>query len=167
MEDCNNTSVATALAASSFVAELIAGCPPGVPFDAHAVLVEHPELINYKSALLELAYEDFCRRDDLGFSVEPGEFAARFPTISRSLLHQIEVHRLLADGSPGESRTADPPWPVPGEAWLDFQLLEELGRGAYSRVYLAREMSLGDRLVVVKATSLGPREANGGLVARI
>src|SRR4029077_1131490 len=41
-----------------------------------------------------------------------------------------------------------------------FQLLEEIGRGAFSRVYLAREQSLGDRLVVVKATPLGPREAH-------
>src|SRR5262249_25615868 len=151
----HETSVAAALPASTFVADLIAGCPAGVPLDAHAVLAEHPELINHKSALLELAYEDFCRRDDLGIPVEPGEFACRFPTISRSLLHQIEVHFLLAD----EGAT-EPHWPAPGQTWPDFQLLEELGRGAYSRVFLAREKSLGDRLVVVKATSLGPREAH-------
>jgi serine/threonine protein kinase/Tfp pilus assembly protein PilF len=154
------TSVAEALSASTFVAELIAACPPGVPLDAPAVLAEHPELIHHKSALLELAYEDFCRRDDLGIPVEPGEFASRFPTISRSLLHQIEVHLLLADGPADESSATDPQWPAAGQVWLDFQLLEELGRGAYSRVYLAREKSLGDRLVVVKATSLGPREAH-------
>jgi serine/threonine protein kinase len=154
------TSVAAALSASTFVAELIAACPPGEPLDAHAVLAEHPELIHHKSALLELAYEDFCRRDDLGMPVEPGEFASRFPTISRSLLHQIEVHLLLADGPAEERSSTEPQWPAPGQAWLDFQLLEELGRGAYSRVYLAREKSLGDRLVVVKATSLGSREAH-------
>jgi serine/threonine protein kinase/Tfp pilus assembly protein PilF len=159
-EHRHQTSVAAALSASTFVAELIADCPAGMPLDAHAVLAEHPELLNHKSALLELAYEDFCRRDDLGIPVEPGDFASGFPTISRSLLHQIEVHRLLADGPAGKSPSGEPQWPAPGQTWLDFQLLQELGRGAYSRVYLAREKSLGDRLVVVKATALGPQEAH-------
>jgi serine/threonine protein kinase/Tfp pilus assembly protein PilF len=153
-------AASTALSMRALVTEMIGRCPAGTPFDARAVIDEHPELLNHKSALLELAYEDFCRRDDLGIPVAPDEFVARFPTISRSLLHQIEVHRLLADSAPAPTSPADSPWPAPGHAWLDFQLLEELGRGAYSRVYLAREKSLGDRLVVVKATSLGPREAH-------
>lgn len=143
----------------ALVSELIAGSPPGAPLDAQGVLHGHPELANHKSALMELAYEDFCRRDDLGVKVDPEEFAACFPTIYRSLLHQIGVHQLLADGLAGEVSTADRAWPAPATAWLDYELLEELGRGAFSRVYLARERTLGRRLVVVKATPLGPREA--------
>ncbi len=152
-------SVKGALSARALVSELIAGSPPSAPLDAYAVLREHPELANHKSALMELAYEDFCRRDDLGAPVEPGEFAARFPTICRSLLHQLGVHQLLADGLEGEGSTEERGWPATETAWLDYELLEELGRGAFSRVYLARERTLGRRLVVVKATPLGPREA--------
>jgi len=147
------------LCARALVSELIAGSPPGAPLDAQGVLRGHPELANHKSALMELAYEDFCRRDDLGVKVEPEEFAACFPTIYRSLLHQIGVHQLLADGLAGEVSTAERVWPAPATAWLNYELLEELGRGAFSRVYLAREQTLGRRLVVVKATPLGPREA--------
>ena len=55
-EHRHETSVAAALSAGAFVAELIAGCPAGMPLDAQAVLTEHPELVNHKSALLELAY---------------------------------------------------------------------------------------------------------------
>ncbi len=153
-------STATVFSTSAFVAELIAGLPARTPLDARAVLEEHPELTNHKSAMMELAYEEYCRWDELGMPVDPGEFAARFPTICRSLLRQIEVHSLFADEIGSAGTASERGWPKPGAGWLDFQLLEELGRGAFSRVYLARQPSLGERLVVVKATPLGPREAH-------
>lgn len=149
-----------ALSVSTIVADLIAQCPAGAPLDTRAALAAHPELTNHKSALMELAYEEFCQCDELGMPVEPAEFAARFPTITRSLLHQIEVHRLVEGENAARGAAAPPAWPGPGTVWLNFEVLEELGRGAFSRVYLARELSLGDRLVVVKATPLGPREAH-------
>jgi serine/threonine protein kinase/Tfp pilus assembly protein PilF len=152
-------SAAAPISARALVSEIIAGSPPGTLLDAQAVLREHPELANHKSALMELAYEDFCRRDDLGMVVEPEEFATRFPTICRSLLHQIGIHQLLVEGVPPDRSSAAQAWPSPGSTWLDFELIEELGRGAFSRVFLAREQTLGKRLVVVKATPLGPREA--------
>src|SRR5258708_39152014 len=105
--------------------------------------------------MLQLAYEDFCRRDNLGIAESPNASAARYPKISRSLLFQLGAHRLFVELSAAEDKN----WPVAGQSWLGFHLLEELGRGAFSRVYLAREPALGDRLVVVKATSLGPNEA--------
>ena len=43
--------------------------------------------------------------------------------------------------------------PNVGEAFLDFHLTAELGRGAFSRVYLARQMSLADRAVVLKVST--------------
>ncbi len=147
------------VSARALVSELIAGCPPGVLLDAEASLREHPELAHHKSALMELAYEDYCRRDDLGHPVEPTEFARRFPTIYRSLLHQLGIHQLLVDGAAGDEPKAAQKWPATRAAWLDFELLEELGRGAFSRVFLVRDQTLGGRLVVVKATPLGPREA--------
>ncbi|MFN0055862.1 MAG: protein kinase domain-containing protein [Planctomycetales bacterium] len=127
-------------------------------FDARDVLDLHPELLERRSLVIDLAYEDFCRRVDLGERLVPEEFVSRYPGIARSLMRLIDVHHLLADG-PQALPQSEPQWPMQGTRWLDFQLLEELGRGAYSRVYLARQTSLGDRLVVVKATSLGCREA--------
>jgi serine/threonine protein kinase/regulator of sirC expression with transglutaminase-like and TPR domain len=40
--------------------------------------------------------------------------------------------------------------PQPGRDFLGFRLLEELGRGAFGRVFLAREKELAQRLVVLK-----------------
>jgi serine/threonine protein kinase/Tfp pilus assembly protein PilF len=137
------------------VTELLSAYPAGTPFDGPGLLAEHPELTNHRSAMLQLAYEDFCRRDNLGIAESPNAFAARYPKISRSLLCQLGAHRLVVELNAAEDNN----WPVAGQTWLGFDLLEELGRGAFSRVYLAREPALGDRLVVVKATSLGPNEA--------
>src|SRR5262249_14237380 len=42
--------------------------------------------------------------------------------------------------------------PGGGRGLLEFQLIEELGRGAFSRVYLARQGKLADRPVVLKVS---------------
>jgi serine/threonine protein kinase len=139
----------------AIVEELLASHPRGAPFDGPSFVAEHPELKKHRSAMLQLAYEDFCRRDELGMAESPTAFAARYPTISRSLLMQLGAHRLVVE----LHATADAEWPVTGQTWLGYHLLEELGRGAFSRVYLALEPALGNRPVVVKATSLGPHEA--------
>src|SRR5262249_44915983 len=44
-------------------------------------------------------------------------------------------------------------FPISGQTFGDFRLLEELGAGPQSRVFLARQASLADRPVVVKFTS--------------
>jgi serine/threonine protein kinase len=46
-----------------------------------------------------------------------------------------------------------------GESFVGFELLRELGRGGFARVYLAREAALGDRTVVVKVSPSGTTEA--------
>jgi hypothetical protein len=46
-----------------------------------------------------------------------------------------------------------------GEEFLGYELVEPLGRGGLARVYLAREVKLGGRLVVVKISRHGSQEA--------
>src|SRR5438094_722990 len=43
--------------------------------------------------------------------------------------------------------------PRVGEEFLGFRLEAELGRGAFGRVFLARDLDLADRLVAVKVTA--------------
>lgn len=43
--------------------------------------------------------------------------------------------------------------PGDGERFLDFEIVEKIGRGAFGQVYLARQKALADRLVVLKITS--------------
>jgi serine/threonine protein kinase/tetratricopeptide (TPR) repeat protein len=42
--------------------------------------------------------------------------------------------------------------PGPGDVLADFRILQELGRGAFARVYLAEELHLGGRLVAIKVS---------------
>ena len=44
-------------------------------------------------------------------------------------------------------------FPQVGQSFLDFELVEELGRGAFGIAYLARQSELGQRPVVLKLTA--------------
>jgi hypothetical protein len=97
---------------------------------AKAVLEEHPHLQNCKSALVNLAYEEFCQRKDAGEAIDPESFVNEFPTIRNSLLDLIQVHDFLDNDSRLAGKQDLPKWPKPGDVFLGFELLEELGRGA-------------------------------------
>lgn len=57
----------------------------------------------------------------------------------------------LFEGDEPASKLAD--WfPQPGDDFYGFELVDELGRGAFARVFLARERQLANRLVVLKIT---------------
>jgi eukaryotic-like serine/threonine-protein kinase len=63
-----------------------------------------------------------------------------------------EVHR----SSPLEATRlarAAAEMPRAGQEWLGFRLLEELGRGAFGRVFLARQENLANRLVALKVST--------------
>jgi eukaryotic-like serine/threonine-protein kinase len=63
------------------------------------------------------------------------------PLIDRSNRGAFEQHPRAATGLPAV-----------GEDFLGFRLLDELGRGAFGKVYLARQGNLADRPVVLKIT---------------
>ena len=50
------------------------------------------------------------------------------------------------------------PFPEVGQTIAGYHLVEELGRGAFARVFLARERPLADRLVALKVARNGSRE---------
>lgn len=65
--------------------------------------------------------------------------------------------------APGTTRAvADRPtrtsFPKVGDRFLGFALKEELGRGAFARVFLAEQLDLADRLVALKVTVRPTRE---------
>src|SRR6185436_1532373 len=86
-----------------------------------------------------------------GEELDVEQFAQRFDGYQTSLIRQIEAHRDLAAVLP-QLLAASTVWPLPGEEFLGFRLREELGRGAFSRVFLADELALGDRPVVAKVS---------------
>ena len=69
------------------------------------------------------------------------------------------MHEYLASIDFGAGFEAISLWPEPGERFAGFELLEQIGSGAFARVFLAKQTGVGDREVVVKVTALAEREA--------
>ena len=125
--------------------------------DARHVIQQHPELAQYKALMLELAYEEFCCRQEDGQALDSTVFCDRFPSIRTSLAQQLEVHKFAPILVELFSNLR---WPQPGEDFAHFKLVEEIGRGAMARVFLAIEPGVGRRRVVVKVSVHSEREAD-------
>ncbi|MCI0640848.1 MAG: protein kinase [Gemmataceae bacterium] len=102
------------------------------------------------SSLVDEAYNAFCKLRDEGAHVNPQQFCDRFPTVKSSLVRLIEAHRFLEDHSELIEEQTPVSWPVPGETIGGFLLLDELGQGAFARVFRAEQSAMGGRLVAVK-----------------
>jgi serine/threonine protein kinase/Tfp pilus assembly protein PilF len=112
-----------------------------------------------KSLVLDLAYEEYCLRQEAGESPDPDEFCRRFPNYHTSLHRLLEAHQLLAENPQLLSATRAERWPAPGDTFAGFALVGELGRGAFGRVYLATEPDVGNRRVAVKVSPYAGSEA--------
>src|SRR5690242_14752244 len=84
---------------------------------------------NGKAALVEQAYEEFCRLQEEGEAVDSDAFCARFPGAKSSLARLLRAHRYL-EGNPDLLHPPPVCWPEAGQEFLGFTLLRELGRGA-------------------------------------
>jgi len=122
------------------------------------ILDEHPQLWSQKSFVVELAYEDFLQRCKNGLDVDIEDYCNQYPGYQTTLLRLLALHEVIRF-NPGLLEQASSPWPAVGTTWLGFHLLEELGRGTCSRVFLASETALGDRKVALKISRDGANEA--------
>ena len=98
-------------------------------------------------AAIRLIYEEVCLRREAGLEVDTSEIVGRYPRWGDEIRDLFECDRLLG---PSDRPAA---WPEVGESLGPFLLLEELGRGASGRTYLATDPGLADRPVVVKVLS--------------
>jgi tetratricopeptide (TPR) repeat protein len=130
----------------------------GATPDALAVLENDPELLADKSAVLDLAYEEFCRRAEAGAAPDPEAFVTRFPAYQASLRRVLLAHLFLMDNGALLEEPA-PRWPEAGQRLADWVLVRELGRGAFARVFLATEETTGGRKVALKLSREGGAEA--------
>ncbi len=155
----------TTRSAKDVVADVLERWAKGREPDARAALKEHPELAHDHEAVTDLAFGEFCQRLERGEFVNPRAFADRFPACRSTLFRIMNGHQLTVD-NPG--LLADPPrkkWPEPGDQFVGFRVVRELGRGAFARVYLATEPALGGRSVVLKVGMHGNAEA--GILGRL
>jgi eukaryotic-like serine/threonine-protein kinase len=131
----------------------------GEPPDAAAALARHPQLAEDRDAVVDLAYEEYCLRVEAGERIDHAAFAACFAPFVQEVRDTLDAHGLAADHlelirlapTLGELK--------PGDHLLGFTLLRELGEGSFSRVFLASEQALGDRLVAIKVSVRGAAEA--------
>src|SRR3954451_22744890 len=126
-----------------------------------------------EEASVALIYEEFCLREEDGDEPDPAEFLSRFAGLAEPLRRVLDIHRLIGSaskssmGSPISSVCRSPAaagaasqvfFPGAGQTIGGFYLVEELGRGAFARVFLANERQLADRPVALKVTRRGSRE---------
>lgn len=128
------------------------------------LLLDYPELAERQSAVLELAYEEAHLRLEAGEEIDWQQMSDSLPGYASQVRRALSMARFLGDhpdllaGSPPPA-TGPIEWPLPGDTVSGFELVSHLGRGGFARVYLARERSLGGRLVAVKLSPEGPAEA--------
>jgi len=122
----------------------------GEPTAAADYLDEFPELRQADSRVVSLVYEEFCLREEGGEVLDVERFCDRYPDWKDSLIAQLGYHRLLSQAAGlGPPR---PRFPTAGGVFEEFELLQQIGRGGYSRVFLARDRSLGGKRVVLKVS---------------
>jgi tetratricopeptide (TPR) repeat protein/tRNA A-37 threonylcarbamoyl transferase component Bud32 len=117
----------------------------GVPAETYFELL--PELRKNKEEALVLVCGEVRSRCTTGERVALADFARRFPDLADDLAIQFELDGALGNLTGGITEPSDV---EPDSIHLPgFQVLRPVGRGASSRVYLARQISV-DRLVAIK-----------------
>ena len=111
--------------------------------------------------LVALLYEEYCLLEESGEPPDPAGFYARFPEAAPLLRKVLEIHGLVGSGQTSTLRSRGEPaiaFPEAGQTIAGFRLVEELGRGAFARVFRAEERQLADRPVALKVARAGSRE---------
>jgi len=120
-----------------------------------------------EDTIVALVYEEFCLQEEDDQHPDPSVYLARFPQVAASLSRVFQIHDLVGSGAASTVfplSTADghgpggSAFPEAGQTIAGFFLVEELGRGAFARVFLARERQLADRPVALKVTRRGSHE---------
>jgi serine/threonine protein kinase/tetratricopeptide (TPR) repeat protein len=114
---------------------------------AEELLSRYEELNDDSDAVVKLICEEICLRRDYGQEKEADAVLDRHPQWRTQIQAQLEGYRRARQDCGGGG------FPAAGELWTDYQLLAELGRGAYGRVFLAIEPRLANRPVVLKMSS--------------
>lgn len=112
-------------------------------------------LIRNKLLLLDLAQQDFLKalQESEDHPVIE-DYCQQYLGLGEFLEHSIHTRLTVAKAlhsHPELWQLNDQfEWPVPGERFLDFRVVEELGRGALGRVFLCQQLRVAERYVAVK-----------------
>jgi serine/threonine protein kinase/tetratricopeptide (TPR) repeat protein len=117
---------------------------------------------------VELIYREFCLAEAAGRKPDPSCYRARFPQHACALERLLGLHAACSPSLLGRfvasaQRAHD--LPNVGDAIGPYLLRQELGRGGFARVFLAEQLDLENRPIVVKVTTRPTREP--WLLARV
>ncbi|MGI9429211.1 MAG: protein kinase domain-containing protein [Bythopirellula sp.] len=115
-------------------------------------------LQRHKSLILNLALDEYNKKTDHSAgTVELDDYCRQYSWLGDPLQHSIfrllEVQEFLNEHPEALLPEQCFDWPQPGDDFLRFHVLEELGRGASGRVYLCAQRNLGDKRAVLKIES--------------
>jgi serine/threonine protein kinase/tetratricopeptide (TPR) repeat protein len=110
------------------------------------------ELARDRESLRAVAFEEYRLRRYAGENPSPDEYRQRFGIDTEGWPGPLERGRAenLAGPSPAPRPSSPITLPEVGGEFLGFRLVAELGRGAFARVFLARQGDLGNRPVALK-----------------
>lgn len=131
----------------------------GREISARQVLAEHEELKQFRSCVVDLAYEEYANAKEQGREIAATEFVQQFKGVEQSLYRMLEFDQVLRENPSLVEPVPEDRWPRKGQEYHNFLLLSDVGRGALSRVFLARHTQLGEKPVIVKVCVRGQREA--------
>jgi len=128
------------------------------------LLQQSPQLATNRSFIIENAVDEFLALSVNCPTLSREEYCRRFAllgsSIQSSIYRQLEVEQFVGRHSWLTARMTPEEWPKPGERRGSFRVIEEIGRGALSRVYLCSQPDLGHRQVVVKISRSAVLEAD-------
>ena len=127
--------------------------------DVAGVIRAHPDVLQHRTFVVDLAYEAYCLRESGGQTPETSVFLQEMPAFRTQIREVILGHRELAD----HPEVFDPPtstWPNEGDRLESLTIQCELGRGSFARVYLAQDANTGNRPVVLKLSPVPSYEGH-------
>jgi serine/threonine protein kinase/Flp pilus assembly protein TadD len=101
-----------------------------------------------------LLFEDYQRRALMDESAASKELSNPSRELDDSIAGLVRHNELLRSLGASEASTPRLTLPVVGDRLFGFVLRDELGRGAFARVFLAEQAELAGRLVVLKVSGI-------------
>ena len=100
-------------------------------------------------------FEDFCQRRSQGEQPSLDDYEKRFPKQKNSLADLVRQQDFFRSvGGVSGSAGGGLQLPEVGQTLFGFRLCDQLGRGAFARVYLAQQADLASRPVVLKVSAI-------------
>jgi serine/threonine protein kinase/Tfp pilus assembly protein PilF len=105
----------------------------------------------------ELIYHEYCLAEGSHLTPDPDDYLRRFPDHADRLARLFALHGAFPS-STLRDWAGPAELPSSGDEIGPYRLVRELGRGAFARVFLAEQIDLDHRLVVLKVSTRSTAE---------